>query len=662
MNKRKLAWVSVFIVMALSLALLPGCGGGAGGSGTALIQQADNEVVFTPSPPIPPAAVPLGKYVPPSARVGDTENHTFDPGWNCMSFPFDSLTSTGGFTYYLYKWNGTTYQLIDPTDVGAINCTDGFWTYSDVGADVSGTGTYNESIEKIPLHAGWNFFAYPFRNPGAFAKISLTYNGETRRLADATSYQDSPGTHFAYAMIFTFVNGCWQQYRCDVGVNSFQPWYGYWIFSWHDDMTLNFGNPIVDAIDPSTARPLSNVTVLGHNFGDTRGTSLVGFSSGEGFTNSPSIASWSDTQIVCQVPLAPVTGPVVVTTTQGTSNNNIIFTVDPTPYINDINPPFGPFDSAVTINGINFGPIQDTGSVEFSGTASPSVTTWTTTQIVCAVPFGAVTGPVTVYAPTGKSNDFFFGITPHIVNIIPVAGFVGDTVTINGFNFGEFQGTSLLKFNSGVEACATVWSDTQIECLVPDFALTGPVMITTSFGTSNGVLFSLLPQITSLTPTSGPADTSVTITGAYFGAVQGTSVVKFNGASASNYTSWVDNEIVCRVPSGATTGPVTVITRDGTSNNDFSFTVTTPPGLPPSVGSINPSTGAIGTPVTIYGMGFGAVKGASTVRFYGIDATTITSWCSTRIECQVPTGAGPGPVIVTVDGIQSNSDVFFYVE
>ena len=39
------------------------------------------------------------------------------------------------------------------------------------------------------------------------------------------------------------------------------------------------------------------------------------------------------------------------------------------------------------------------------------------------------------------------------------------------------------------------------------------------------------PALTSLSPTSGPVGTSVTITGTNFGATQGTSTVKFNGVT-----------------------------------------------------------------------------------------------------------------------------------
>src|SRR6266699_3314321 len=79
------------------------------------------------------------------------------------------------------------------------------------------------------------------------------------------------------------------------------------------------------------------------------------------------------------------------------------------------------------------------------------------------------------------------------------------------------------------------------------------------------------PSITSLNPTSGVAGTSVTITGTYFGATQGTSTVKFNGTTATP-TNWSATSIVVQVPAGATTGNVVVMVG-GVASNGVSFTV-----------------------------------------------------------------------------------------
>jgi len=98
-------------------------------------------------------------------------------------------------------------------------------------------------------------------------------------------------------------------------------------------------------------------------------------------------------------------------------------------------------------------------------------------------------------------------------------------------------------------------------------------------GTSAGVAVKVnnavpAPSITSLNPLSGVIGTSVTITGANFGATQGTGAVAFNGVAATA-TSWGATSITAAVPSGATTGNV-VVTVGGVASNGVSFTVTVP--------------------------------------------------------------------------------------
>src|SRR5438093_5068707 len=77
------------------------------------------------------------------------------------------------------------------------------------------------------------------------------------------------------------------------------------------------------------------------------------------------------------------------------------------------------------------------------------------------------------------------------------------------------------------------------------------------------------PTITSVTPASGPVGASVTINGTNF---TGATAVSFNGAAASCPVTSA-TRIRATVPSGATTGPVSVTTPGGTATSATSFTV-----------------------------------------------------------------------------------------
>ncbi len=161
------------------------------------------------------------------------------------------------------------------------------------------------------------------------------------------------------------------------------------------------------------------------------------------------------------------------------------------------------------------------------------------------------------------------------------------------------------------------------------------------------------PSITNIIPTSGPVGTVVTINGANFGPTVGTrtSLVLFNGLGART-NNWSNTQILVPVPAGATTGNV-VVSISGIVSNGINFTVT----LPPSITSLSPTSGLVGTSVTISGTNFGATQGTSTVTFNGTPATP-TSWSAPSIVVPVPNGATTGNVVVTVGGVASNGASF----
>ncbi|PYU10259.1 MAG: hypothetical protein DMG37_20930, partial [Acidobacteria bacterium] len=80
-------------------------------------------------------------------------------------------------------------------------------------------------------------------------------------------------------------------------------------------------------------------------------------------------------------------------------------------------------------------------------------------------------------------------------------------------------------------------------------------------------------------------------------------------------------------------------------------------GPAPSITSLSQTTGAAGLSVTITGSNFGGTQGTSTVTFNSTIAT-VSNWSATSIIVTVPAGATTGPVLVTVNGVQSNGVTF----
>jgi hypothetical protein len=165
------------------------------------------------------------------------------------------------------------------------------------------------------------------------------------------------------------------------------------------------------------------------------------------------------------------------------------------------------------------------------------------------------------------------------------------------------------------------------------------------------------PTITSLGPNSGNVGDTIAIHGSNLGSLNvDTCTIHFNGNDTQPIAE-TGVRILCAVPIGASTGPVTV-TVNGQTSNALTFTVTGGGGgTPPSITSIVPASGPTGTSPTITGLHFGASQGISTVTFNGI-AASVVSWSDTSIVVTVPGTATTGNVVVTVNGNESNAVVF----
>jgi hypothetical protein len=160
------------------------------------------------------------------------------------------------------------------------------------------------------------------------------------------------------------------------------------------------------------------------------------------------------------------------------------------------------------------------------------------------------------------------------------------------------------------------------------------------------------PTIASFTPTSGPVRTIVTITGTNF---TGASAVTFNTVSAAFMVDSATS-IRAEVPTGATTGRIHVTTPGGTATSASNFSVEGAAPAP-TIASFTPTSGPVGTAVTITGTNF---TGASTVTFNTVSAAFIVD-SATSIRAEVPTGATTGRIHVTTPGGTATSASDFTV-
>jgi hypothetical protein len=110
--------------------------------------------------------------------------------------------------------------------------------------------------------------------------------------------------------------------------------------------------------------------------------------------------------------------------------------------------------------------------------------------------------------------------------------------------------------------------------------------------------------------------------------------------------------LTAKVPNGATTGSVTVTTSGVTLTSNKTFRVT------PRIKSFNPTSGPIGSSVTITGV---SLTQTEKVTFGGVAATEFTVNSDKQVTATVPTGAVTGHIAITTAGGTAVSTGIFTV-
>lgn len=351
-------------------------------------------------------------------------------------------------------------------------------------------------------------------------------------------------------------------------------------------------------------------------------------------------------------PAQPGTYHVIATSqvdTNKTGSATITVVSGAPPSITDFSPRSGPVKTQVAITGANF---LGTTSVTFNGTPASEYTVQTDGRKVFAkVPPGATSGPIQVTNQLGtarSSDDFDVTSAPVIDNFSPTSGEVGAEVTIRGNNFGDDAVVEFSGSDQRVQAFVGFNSNTQINTIVPAGAATGPITVITKAGVAQSpTVFTVVtpttnPTIVRFTPPQGAVGAPVTIYGSNLGNA---TVVKFNGTSAS-FTDIGPGQINTHVPTGATTGPITVTTPAGTATSATNFTVLSSPPPAPTITDFSPPGGPVGQLVTINGTN---LSNATSVAFNSTPATMISD-SSTQVQARVPNGATSGPISITTPG------------
>ena len=234
---------------------------------------------------------------------------------------------------------------------------------------------------------------------------------------------------------------------------------------------------------------------------------------------------------------------------------------------------------------------------------------------------------------------------PVVSSFSPTHGTVGTSVTITG---SGFAGATAVAFGGTAATDVSVDSDSTIIATVAAGTSTGPVSVTAPGGTTtSSALFYLPPSIGGFSPANAAEHTTVTVTGTNF---VGTTRVQLGGVDVP-FSVASNGRLTFTVPTGSAGGTIHVTAPGGTATSAGSVTILPPP----TITSISPGSGPVGTTVTITGTNLGGTVGV----MLGSVVTVPTSVSPTSVTFTLPPGAASGHVkVLTTSGSATSTDTF----
>jgi YD repeat-containing protein len=461
--------------------------------------------------------------------------------------------------------------------------------------------------------------------------------------------------------------------------------------------------PSVAQLSPATGAAGTPVNITGANFGATQGSGVLRFNG-----HAAAINSWGTGSIQATAPVGVSTGPVTVTAS-GQTSNGMLFTAITTGTLGGtVTASAGGAPIAgATVQALQNGVVKSSGSTAVDGSYSLNNITGGIYDIqVSASSFG--TGLMNfVSVPAGRTTTANVSLSTAATvsgsisqadGGTPIPGasiqlFAGSAPAskVTSDASGNYSSAGLNATSYTLQASATGFvTKSQTVTLVPGSATTinvalqatgvSPInyaydelgrLISVSDSSGDTAVYqydavgNILSisryatsqvSIVSFTPRTGPVGTSVVINGTGFSATASQNTVQFNGVAAT-VTSATSTQISTTVPSGATTGPITVTTPSGSAVSTSNYTVGAAAGAPTITG-FQPSSATIGSPIAILGTNFYAA--ANNKLALNASRPYATSGTSTQINTIIPASTASGRVSVTTpDGTATGTQDFY---
>ncbi|HEV3088232.1 MAG TPA: IPT/TIG domain-containing protein [Candidatus Elarobacter sp.] len=304
------------------------------------------------------------------------------------------------------------------------------------------------------------------------------------------------------------------------------------------------------------------------------------------------------------------------------------------------------------IDGTNFENVQH---VFIGGIDSP-FSVMSSTVIKTTVPSQLGPGTALIQVQTILDNGSIATSVPYSKFVVdpatfdftgftPDSGRPGDTVTLFGTGFSRLKTVTFNRAAPLAVPPVVIVSETQATVVVPADAQTG--VITCSDGPDNkqkGPFTVLAPLVVFLdfNPKKGIVGDPITITGKHFGSVTG---VVFNKVPVQpgDEQLGASQQIIAKVPQGATTGPITLKSPVNSPSSATDFVVIQKPVLD-SV-TLTPPAGRAGAKVVLTGK---HLAETDTIDFNGILQPNFVEKSEKKIRTTVPNGLSAGLITITV--------------
>ena len=329
--------------------------------------------------------------------------------------------------------------------------------------------------------------------------------------------------------------------------------------------------PAIASLAPSSGPIGIAFTLTGSGFGPYAGANSRVLFSG---TTAP-ISVWNDQTIKGTVPaLSTGTFSVVVEREQGgvaSPSTAAVFVVAEM-LVASVSPSSAPIGAPVTIDGGPFGAYAGANTRLLIGGATAAVSVWNDAQIkitVPALPEGSHALWVERKSGTGvqsSATTYFSVLLPSVASLVPSSAPIGAPFTLTGSGFGPYAGANTRVLIGGATTPISVWNDSTIKGTVPGVLAPGAYELAvervSGTGLSRGATqaFEVLrPEISSMTPDSGPAGTVITLKGRGFGPYAGAATRLLVAGSTAAVSVWNDQTIRGTVPAWLSDGVYPVV-------------------------------------------------------------------------------------------------------